>query len=83
MTEFQPFMMERMMSQFEQAVEFNLSESGVHPMLVSELLAERGGGLEEILATELNYPHVNGIPELREKIAALDRIHDFMIGLTD
>jgi aspartate/methionine/tyrosine aminotransferase len=71
MSEFQPFVMERMMSLFEQEVEFNLSESGVHPMLLSELLAEREDGVEEILATDLNYPHVNGIPELREKIAAL------------
>ena len=71
MSEFQPFEMERMMSRFEQEVEFNLSESGVHPMLVSELLAERPGALEALLATDLNYPHVNGIPELRENIAAL------------
>ena len=39
MSEFQPFVMERMMSLFEQEGEFNLSESGVHPMLLSELLA--------------------------------------------
>jgi len=68
---FQPFEMERMMSRFEQDVEFNLSESGVHPMRLSELLAEEPALLEKLLATELNYPHVNGIPELRENIAAL------------
>ena len=32
MPEFQPFLMERMMSKFEQDVEYNLSESGVHPV---------------------------------------------------
>ena len=29
---FQPFVMERMMSEWENAVEINLSESGVHPL---------------------------------------------------
>ena len=38
MSEFQPFVMERMMSKFEQDVEYNLSESGVQPILLSELL---------------------------------------------
>jgi aspartate/methionine/tyrosine aminotransferase len=70
-TRFQPFEMERWMSKFEQAVEYNLSESGVHPMLVSELLDERPGAVEELLATDLNYPHVNGTPELRAHIASL------------
>ncbi len=32
MSEFQPFAMERFMSKFEQAVDYNLSESGVHPL---------------------------------------------------
>ena len=71
MSEFQPFVMERMMSKFEQDVDYNLSESGVHPMLLSELLADHPGGVEELLATDLNYPHVNGTPELRANIAAL------------
>jgi hypothetical protein len=31
MQKFQPFVMERMMSKYEQEVEYNLSESGVHP----------------------------------------------------
>jgi aspartate/methionine/tyrosine aminotransferase len=68
---FQPFEMERWMSKFEQQVAYNLSESGVHPMLLSELLAEQPGAAEDVLATHLNYPHVNGIPQLREHIAAL------------
>jgi aspartate/methionine/tyrosine aminotransferase len=71
MNNFQPFVMERMMSKFEQSVDFNLSESGVHPMLLSELLADDPNFIGELLATELNYPHVNGIPALRENIAAM------------
>jgi aspartate/methionine/tyrosine aminotransferase len=71
MSDFQPFVMERTMSKFEQKVEYNLSESGVHPVLLSELLADDPAYVEQLLATGLNYPHVNGIPELRENIATL------------
>jgi len=71
MTKFQPFEMERWMSKFEQSVEYNLSESGVHPMVVSEVLALRPGSVDELLASDLNYPHVNGAPELRAHIAAM------------
>ena len=71
MTTFQPFVMERMMSLFEQDVEYNLSESGVHPMLLGELLADRPELVTELLGTDLNYPYVNGIPELRHNIAAM------------
>ncbi|NNG00756.1 MAG: aminotransferase class I/II-fold pyridoxal phosphate-dependent enzyme [Desulfobacteraceae bacterium] len=68
---FQPFLMERMMSKFEQTVDFNLSESGVHPVLLEELLGDDPKHLQDLLKTELNYPHVNGKPELRENISAL------------
>ncbi|MGD8764462.1 MAG: aminotransferase class I/II-fold pyridoxal phosphate-dependent enzyme [Desulfobacteraceae bacterium] len=71
MDRFQPFVMERMMSKFEQDVTYNLSESGVHPVLLSELLADDSDLIEHLLSTDLNYPHVNGIPELRQHIANL------------
>jgi aspartate/methionine/tyrosine aminotransferase len=61
--------MERMMSMFEQDVDYNLSESGVHPMLMRELLADNSELIADMLDTDLNYPHVNGIPELRQHIA--------------
>jgi aspartate/methionine/tyrosine aminotransferase len=70
MTAFQPFDMERMMSKWENVVEYNLSESGVHPTTVRELLGD-WTRVEELLDTELNYPQTNGIVELREHIAAL------------
>jgi len=70
MTEFHPFELERIMSDWEQAVEFNLSESGAHPLTLQELLSD-GSDLDDLMATELNYPHVEGTPELRERIAAL------------
>lgn len=71
MSNFQPFVMERMMSKFEQSVDYNLSESGVHPVVLSELLADNPHYIGELLNTELNYPHVEGIPELRQNIANL------------
>ncbi len=71
MTTFQPFVMERMMSHFEQDVDYNLSESGVHPILLRELLEDDGGLIADLLATDLNYPYVNGDPQLRRHIAAL------------
>ena len=71
MSEFQPFLMERMMSKFEREVEYNLSESGVHPASLGELLAHDPHCMDDLLATGLDYPRVNGITGLRESIAAL------------
>jgi len=70
MSTFQPFDMERMMSKWENIVEYNLSESGVHPVTVRELVDDPAM-VEEFLTTELNYPQANGLVELREHIAAL------------
>jgi aspartate/methionine/tyrosine aminotransferase len=71
MSEFQPFVMERMMSKWENVVDVNLSESGVHPMTLGELLEM--GGLDHTAVTDvlINYPQANGTVELRETIAAL------------
>lgn len=71
MPAFQPFVMERMMSKFEQTVEYNLSESGAHPVLLKELLADDSDHVDNLLATDLNYPYANGTPELRGNIASL------------
>lgn len=70
MSEFQPFEMERMMSKFEQDVDYNLSESGVHPVTLRELLGDVQQAIDALLETELNYPCANGTPALRENIAA-------------
>jgi len=68
---FTPFDLEYTQSIWEQKVDINLTESGVHPIRLDELLGEDGEKVAELLATEINYPHVNGNPELRESIAAL------------
>lgn len=70
-TEFYPFLMERMMSMYEQNVDYNLSESGVHPVTLRELLGNDPEMIERFLSGDLNYPHVNGIPELRAAIASM------------
>ena len=67
---FQPFELERIMSKWENVVEYNLSESGVHPVTLRELVDDPAE-IERLLATELNYPQANGTIELRERIAAL------------
>ena len=70
MADFRTFELERTMSEWEQVVEYNLSESGAHPAALHQLLG-RGFTIEDLLATELNYPQVEGTRELRERIAAL------------
>ena len=61
--------MERWQSTYEHRVRYNLSESGVHPLTVAELLelAGRVKGVDEI---RLGYGQSNGSDELRELIAA-------------
>ncbi len=64
------FAMERMQSTWENLVDYNLSESGVHPMRLEELVedpADRAG----LLGQELVYPQSNGTIELRERVAAM------------
>jgi hypothetical protein len=65
------FKMERMQSTYENYVEYNLSESGVHPMRLDELLDGSPAALstERLLATELGYCQSNGTEKLRELIA--------------
>lgn len=65
-----PFKMERWQSTYEHRVGINLSESGVHPMTVAELL-ELAGEEEGIDGVRLSYGQSNGSDELRERIAAL------------
>jgi aspartate/methionine/tyrosine aminotransferase len=71
MTEFQPFVMERMMSKWENVVDVNLSESGVHPMTLGELLETGGLDLAAVSDVPINYPQANGTIELRETISAM------------
>src|ERR1700684_3731390 len=64
------FEMERMQSAWENVVELDMSESGVHPVSLRELAA-MGLDLDAILDMPLGYSQSNGTIPLRENLAAL------------
>ena len=61
------FRMERMQCTYENEVDYNLSESGVLPLKLEELLSPEQ--LKEFASWSLKYAPANGSPELRENIA--------------
>jgi aspartate/methionine/tyrosine aminotransferase len=63
-----PFRMERYQSMYEHRVRYNLSESGVHPLTVGELL-EIAGSDVSVADIRLGYGQSNGSDGLRELIA--------------
>lgn len=63
---FEPFVMERCLCRWENTVDWNISESGVHPMTLAEL-----AGDVDLGDTLLGYTQSNGTIPLRERIAAL------------
>jgi aspartate/methionine/tyrosine aminotransferase len=66
----EPFAMERMQSTYENQVDFNLSESGVHPLRLGELVDDPASR-DALLAEGLRYTQSNGTVPLRTSIAAL------------
>jgi len=64
---FEIFELERNQSLFENEVDYNLSESGVHPLKLNEILTE--DEQNELLNKNLYYGYTNGTPELRKRIA--------------
>jgi aspartate/methionine/tyrosine aminotransferase len=62
------FKMERWLCTLENKAEYDLSESGVRPFPLSELL---DGDSAQFLEQSLGYPQSKGSEELRRKIAAL------------
>lgn len=67
---FTPFHLEQWQSEHEQEVDFNLADSGVHPVAVKELLDDPEVN-ERMREVPLHYPMVNGTSRLREIIANL------------
>ncbi len=63
------FKMERMQSTWENLVDYNLSESGVHPLTLDELVDP--AELAEVRQVALGYTQTNGTPELRANIAKM------------
>ena len=68
MREFLPFVMERWQSTWENVVDYNLSESGVLPLTLAELLEMAGDGSDRV---RVGYGQSNGSTLLRQNIAAL------------
>src|SRR5277367_5518409 len=62
------FEMERMQSTWENQVEYDLSESGVRPLTLRELIA-MGFDIEAFMEAPLGYSQSNGTIQLRETIA--------------
>jgi aspartate/methionine/tyrosine aminotransferase len=68
---FHPFQVEQFLSENEQGVTFNFSESGVHPMTLGGLLEMAGTSAQALSEVMLDYPEVRGSERLRTRIAAL------------
>ena len=63
-----PFLMERWQSTFEHRVDYNISESGVHPLTLSELLDLIDLDPADV---RLEYGQSDGSDPLKAAIAAL------------
>ena len=64
------FALERFQSIWENRVAWNVSESGVHPLRVMDLV-DVPALQDAVLEQPLGYPQTNGTAELREAIAAM------------
>ena len=66
---FEPFALERWQSLHEHTVGINLSESGVHPLRLRDVLEP--DDVEALLDQRLGYSQTNGTIQLRDRIATL------------
>ena len=66
---FEEFELERNQSLFEHKVDFNLSESGLHPLPLKDILTKEEQ--QSLLDTELIYGYTKGTPLLRDRITGL------------
>src|SRR5580700_11671833 len=66
----EPFELERWQSVWENKVQLNISESGVHPLTTAELVPDPEQ-LRRILDVQLLYPQTNGSEVLRSLIASM------------
>ncbi len=63
------FELERIQSLYENVVEYNLTESGLHPFTLRELLKPEE--INSLLDVRLGYGQTNGAPDLRDTISKL------------
>jgi aspartate/methionine/tyrosine aminotransferase len=69
MMKIETFELERTQSLWENRVKYNLTESGIHPYSLEELLDR--DEMEKLLSLRLGYGQTNGSEELREAISRL------------
>lgn len=65
------FELERIQSLYENKVDYNLTETGLHPYTLKELLTGTGDEVEELTNLRLGYGQTDGSPGLRETISRL------------
>ncbi|MBD2463154.1 aminotransferase class I/II-fold pyridoxal phosphate-dependent enzyme [Oscillatoria sp. FACHB-1407] len=65
--DFDIFQLERNQSLYENQVEYNLTESGVHPCTLRELLDDEA--IAQLLDTPLGYGYTEGSPQLRQAVS--------------
>jgi len=63
------FTLERTQSLWENTVEYNLTETGIHPLTLNELLDR--SEIEKLLDIRIGYGQTNGSIELRDAISAM------------
>ena len=66
---FEEFQLERQQSTWENKVDYNLTESGVHPGTIKSLFDS--DFIQKIENTEITYGFTEGSPELRESISSI------------
>ncbi|HCH08675.1 MAG TPA: aspartate aminotransferase [Dehalococcoidia bacterium] len=66
--DFPDFELERVQSIWENQVDYNLTESGLHPFTLRELLDDRQ--LDQLLSLRLGYTQTNGTVALRQAISS-------------
>ena len=66
---FPPFDLERIQSIYENSVEINLTESGIEPLSLKELMNPKE--IEELINLPLGYGYTQGTPLLRQRISNL------------
>ena len=71
---FPPFKLERIQSLYENSVEVNLTESGVEPLSLKELMNTEE--LEELINIPIGYGYTQGSPLLRQRISNLYKEYD-------
>ena len=62
-----PFLLERNQTLYENTVDINLTESGVHPATIADMLPD--SRIDDLLTLPLGYGYTDGTPSLRAAIA--------------